>query len=138
MVYEFRFPDVGEGIHEGEIVKWHVKEGDSVKEDQTLAEIETDKAVVEIPSPKTGTIVKLYGKVGEKIKVGDVVSFRNFDSDYHTVTSGSLENGPNGEFDSVLMESGGQFLHEFTQSDEYDYFCMIHPWQIGKIIVHEK
>lgn len=73
-----------------------------------------------------------------KIKVGDVVNFRNFDSDYHTVTSGSPENGPNGEFDSALMESGGQFLHEFTESDEYDYFCMIHPWQTGKIIVHEK
>lgn len=73
-----------------------------------------------------------------KIKVGDVVSFRNFDSDFHTVTSGIPENGPNGEFDSALMEAGSQFLHEFTQADEYDYFCMIHPWQTGKIIVYEK
>ena len=73
-----------------------------------------------------------------KIKVGDVVNFRNFDSDFHTVTSGTLENGANGEFDSGLMEAGSQFLHEFTQADEYYYFCMVHPWQVGKIIVHEK
>jgi len=73
MVYQFRFPDVGEGIAEGEIVKWHVKEGDTVKEDQIIAEIETDKAVVEIPSPRSGVIVRLYGGVGSVIKVGDVI-----------------------------------------------------------------
>lgn len=73
-----------------------------------------------------------------KIKVGDVVSFRNFDSDYHTVTSGSPEFGPGGEFDSGLMESGDKFFHNFTKADEYEYFCMVHPWQTGKIIVHEK
>ena len=54
------------------------------------------------------------------------------------MTSGSPENGPNGEFDSALMEPGDQFFHEFTKADEYDYFCMIHPWQLGKIIVHEQ
>ena len=73
-----------------------------------------------------------------KIKVGEVVSFRNFDSEYHTVTSGSPEFGPDGEFDSSLMEAGDQFLHKFTDPDEYEYFCMVHPWQTGKIIVHEK
>ena len=71
-----------------------------------------------------------------KIKVGDVVSFRNFDSDFHTVTSGSPEFGPGEEFDSGLMESGDQFLHKFTEVDEYEYFCMVHPWQTGKIMVH--
>lgn len=73
MVYEFKFPDVGEGIHEGEIVKWLVKEGDFVKEDQALGEIETDKAVVEMPSPKTGTILKLHFKEGQSVKVGEVM-----------------------------------------------------------------
>lgn len=73
MVYEFRFPDVGEGIHEGELVKWLVKEGDSVKEDQPIAEVETDKAIVEIPSPKTGTIVALKYREGETIRVGEVI-----------------------------------------------------------------
>lgn len=73
-----------------------------------------------------------------KIKVGNAVSFRNFDSEFHTVTSGTPEGGPDGMFDSELMESGDQFLHKFTEVDEYDYFCMVHPWQTGKIIVHEK
>ncbi|MDO8428917.1 MAG: dihydrolipoamide acetyltransferase family protein [Candidatus Diapherotrites archaeon] len=73
MVYEFKFPDVGEGIHEGTLLKWMVQEGDSIKEDQPLAEVETDKAVVEIPSPKTGTILKLHAKAGEIITVGNVI-----------------------------------------------------------------
>ena len=73
MVYQFKFPDVGEGIHEGEIVSWKVKEGDVVQEDQNLVEVETDKAIVEIPSPKAGKIVKLNGKAGDTINVGDVL-----------------------------------------------------------------
>ncbi len=73
MVFEFKFPDVGEGIHEAELLKWLVKEGDQVKADQPLAEVETDKAVVELPSPKAGFILKLYAKAGETIKVGDVI-----------------------------------------------------------------
>ena len=58
-------PDVGEGITEGEVVSWKVSEGDSVAEDQTLAEMETDKAVVELPSPKAGKIVRLHAADGE-------------------------------------------------------------------------
>ena len=73
MPFEFKFPDVGEGITEGELVKWKVKEGDKVKEDQVLAEVETDKAVVEIPSPKSGIISKLHHKEGDTIKVGEVI-----------------------------------------------------------------
>lgn len=73
MAYEFRFPDVGEGIHEGEIVKWKVKVGDKVEADQPLVEIETDKAVVDIPSPKAGTILKISHKEGETINVGEVL-----------------------------------------------------------------
>ena len=70
MSSEFKFPDVGEGITEGEIVKWHVKEGETVKVDQVLAEIETDKAVVEIPSPQAGVVSKLHAKEGDTVKVG--------------------------------------------------------------------
>lgn len=73
MAQQFRFPDVGEGITEGEIVKWHVKEGDDVVEDQTLAELETDKAVVEIPSPYKGTILKIHFQEKDIIKVGEVL-----------------------------------------------------------------
>ena len=74
MSYEFKFPDVGEGITEGTIVKWRVKEGDKINNDQILAEVETDKAVVEIPSPKKGTILRLYHKEGETINVGETLA----------------------------------------------------------------
>jgi pyruvate dehydrogenase E2 component (dihydrolipoamide acetyltransferase) len=73
MAKQFKFPDVGEGITEGEIVRWRVKEGDEVKEDQPLAEIETDKAVAEMPSPYSGTILKLHFKEKEIVKVGQVL-----------------------------------------------------------------
>src|SRR5262245_6940571 len=73
MALEFRFPDVGEGIHEGEIVRWVVKEGDSVRPDQPLVEVETDKAVVEIPAPRAGTILHVAVGAGEKIQVGEVL-----------------------------------------------------------------
>ena len=74
MAYEFKFPDVGEGVTEGTIIKWKVKEGDKVEADQPLAEVETDKAIVEPPSPKKGTILKLNHKEGEIIKVGEVLA----------------------------------------------------------------
>jgi pyruvate dehydrogenase E2 component (dihydrolipoamide acetyltransferase) len=73
MVTEFRFPDVGEGITEGELLKWLVREGEPIKQDQPVAEIETDKAVVELPSPVSGTVLKLNAKAGERIKVGQVL-----------------------------------------------------------------
>jgi pyruvate dehydrogenase E2 component (dihydrolipoamide acetyltransferase) len=73
MAKQFRFPDVGEGITEGEIVRWAVQEGDNVKVDQTLGEIETDKAVVEMPSPYAGTVLKLHFKPRDIIKVGQVL-----------------------------------------------------------------
>lgn len=74
MAFEFKLPDVGEGIHEGEIVKFYVKEGDSINEDDVLAEVQTDKAVVEIPSPVTGTVKKLNAAEGEVVEVGSVLA----------------------------------------------------------------
>jgi len=73
MAKEFRFPDVGEGITEGEIVKWRVKVGETIKEDQTLADIETDKAIVEVPSPYAGTVLKLNFKEKDIVKVSEVL-----------------------------------------------------------------
>lgn len=74
MATDFRFPDVGEGIHEGEIVTWLVKEGGFIKADQPLVEIETDKAVVEVPSPVAGTILKLHAREGDTVRVGQVIA----------------------------------------------------------------
>lgn len=73
-MFEFKFPDVGEGITEGTIVKWKVQVGDIVKADQVIAEVETDKAVVEIPCPKAGKIAKINHKEGEVIKVEEVLA----------------------------------------------------------------
>ena len=61
--YEFKLPDIGEGIAEAEIVAWHVKVGDQVEEDQQLADMMTDKATVEMESPVSGTVVELAGAV---------------------------------------------------------------------------
>ncbi len=68
--YIIKMPDIGEGIAQVELVAWHVKPGDPVKEDQVLADVMTDKATVEIPSPVVGTIVSLSGEVGQQIAVG--------------------------------------------------------------------
>ena len=73
MALEFRFPDVGEGIHEGEIVRWLVKAGDRVRPDQPMVEVETDKAVVEIPAPRAGVVVRVAAAEGQKIQVGEVL-----------------------------------------------------------------
>ena len=73
MPFDFTLPDLGEGITEGEIRKWIVKEGDSVEEHQTVLELETDKAVVEVPSPKKGKILKINKEEGEIVKVGEVL-----------------------------------------------------------------
>src|SRR5919106_3971027 len=74
MLQEFKFPDVGEGIAEAEIIRWLVKEGDAVKEDQDLLEVETDKALLTLNSPYTGKVAKLHCKEGDIIKVGDVLT----------------------------------------------------------------
>ena len=73
MAFEFRLPDIGEGIHEGEIVKWFVKAGDTIGEDDILCEVQNDKAVVEIPSPVAGKIEEVLVAEGTVATVGQVL-----------------------------------------------------------------
>ena len=73
MAFVFNFPDVGEGIHEGRVVEWLVAEGAVVAEDEPLLKVETDKAVVELPSPKAGTVLKLHVPSDSAIEVGDAL-----------------------------------------------------------------
>ena len=73
MAYQFKLPDIGEGVAEAEIVKWLVAVGDTVAEDQPLVEVLTDKATVEIPSPRAGRVASLGGAEGATIKVGSVL-----------------------------------------------------------------
>lgn len=71
MKYIFKFPDIGEGLDEGTIAEWYVEKGQEVKMGESLVKMETDKVVTDIPSPKSGIISMIYGKVGETINVGD-------------------------------------------------------------------
>ncbi len=73
MPFDFVLPDLGEGITEGEIRKWTVKEGDAVEEHQTVLEIETDKAIVEVPSPRKGKVLKIRKAEGETAQVGETL-----------------------------------------------------------------
>ena len=73
MAFQFKLPDIGEGIHEGEIVKWFVKPGDKVQEDDVLCEVQNDKAVVEIPSPVTGTVEEVLIAEGTVATVGQIL-----------------------------------------------------------------
>jgi 2-oxoisovalerate dehydrogenase E2 component (dihydrolipoyl transacylase) len=72
--FEFKLPDIGEGIAEAEIVAWHVKVGDEVAEDQQLADMMTDKATVEMESPVAGKVVQLAGEVGDMVPIGSVLA----------------------------------------------------------------
>lgn len=74
MAFVFKFPDIGEGIHEGKILEWHVARGQVVKEGDPLVKVETDKVVADIPSPRSGIIKSLFGNVGQVINVGDVLA----------------------------------------------------------------
>src|SRR5688572_33059893 len=73
MPFEFRLPDIGEGVVEGEVVKWKVKEGQVLEQDQPMVEVMTDKATVEIPAPRPGTVTKILVGEGKVCKVGDVM-----------------------------------------------------------------
>ncbi len=80
-VLEFKLPDVGEGIHEGEIVKWHVKPGDSIEEDQVILDVQNDKAVVELPSPLNGKVKEIKVEEGTVAVVGDVLALFEVEGD---------------------------------------------------------
>ena len=66
----FKLPDLGEGLPDAEIVEWHVKPGDEINEGDTLVSVETAKAIIDVPSPHSGRISKLFGQVGEVIETG--------------------------------------------------------------------
>jgi 2-oxoisovalerate dehydrogenase E2 component (dihydrolipoyl transacylase) len=89
--YVFKMPDLGEGTVEAEVVAWHVKVGDVVKEDQIMAEVMTDKAAVEVPSPVTGKVVALNGAPGEMVPVGAELIVFETEVDHATQTETAPE-----------------------------------------------
>src|SRR5438270_9675869 len=99
---QFLFPDLGEGLEEAEIVGWHVNKGDHVVVDQPLVSVETDKAVVEVPSPWDGRIAHLFGGKGDLVKVGaPLVEFAEGASEDTGTIVGEL-----GEEDKTRKEAG--------------------------------
>src|SRR6185503_1628913 len=89
MTYEFRLPDIGEGVVEGEVVRWLVKEGDPLRLDQPMVEIMTDKATVEIPAPRAGTVAKRMFAEGQLCPVGKVLI--TIEIDAATASSGDTK-----------------------------------------------
>ncbi len=88
----FKLPDLGEGLQEAEIVEWHVREGDTVKTDQLLVSVETAKAIVQVPSPRDGTVVRLYGKAGDMLHIGEpLVEFAGQEDEDAGTVVGAIE-----------------------------------------------
>ena len=109
--YQFKLPDIGEGIAEAEIVAWHVHVGDRVEEDQQLADMMTDKATVEMESPVAGTVKSLAGEVGDQVAIGSVLVEIETDgavaADAPIATQEGTETAGDGErVDSVAMGDG--------------------------------
>jgi pyruvate dehydrogenase E2 component (dihydrolipoamide acetyltransferase) len=117
VAYEFRLPDIGEGIHEGEVVKWFVTKGDKINEDDILLEIQNDKAVVEIPSPVTGTVEELVVSEGTVAIVGDVLI--RFDAPgYENVKSEDDDNAKTEAQVQATAEAGQPIEKEEAPKDE--------------------
>jgi pyruvate dehydrogenase E2 component (dihydrolipoamide acetyltransferase) len=96
MVREFKLPDVGEGLTEAEIVDWLVEVGDTVTEDQPVAEVETDKAVVEVPSPVNGTVREIRAEAGEVVPVGEVIITFDVEGEESGTADEPVEEGETG------------------------------------------
>ena len=86
-IYAFKLPDIGEGVVEGEVVEWMVAVGDTVKEDDPILSVMTDKATVEIPSPVDGKVSKIIGEPGDILPVGEVCIEFEVDGDGNTATT---------------------------------------------------
>ncbi|WP_077704469.1 dihydrolipoamide acetyltransferase family protein [Virgibacillus dokdonensis] len=115
MAFNFKLPDIGEGIHEGEIVKWFVNEGDEVKEDDVLCEVQNDKAVVEIPSPVEGTVTKLHVEEGTVAVVGDtIITFdaEGYESDDEEEAADSKQEASADEKTSEAPETTNEEVEE--------------------------
>ncbi len=120
----FILPDLGEGVHEAEIISWKVKPGDRVEEHQTLAEMETDKALVEVPSPWSGVIEKLHGKEGEIVAVGSVLV--SYEADNGEVATEPRLEEPKTESDDAgtvvgTVESSLTVSDRFTRRDHQEH-----------------
>ncbi|WP_379966894.1 dihydrolipoamide acetyltransferase family protein [Ectobacillus sp. sgz5001026] len=116
MAFEFRLPDIGEGIHEGEIVKWFVKPGDEINEDDVLLEVQNDKSVVEIPSPVKGKVLDVIVSEGTVAVVGDVLVTLDAPG-YENLTFKGQEAAPMEE-EPAKQETVVEVVNEVAQKNE--------------------
>lgn len=124
---------------EEEVVEEEVEE--EVVEEEVMEEEHEAAMSAEVSAP-SGTSTPGCEETDEcflpstvEIGVGGTVTWTNDDTAAHTVTSGSVENGPDGTFDSSIFMAGKTFEHTFDEAGEYNYFCIVHPWMTGKVIV---
>lgn len=110
-VYDFKFADIGEGIHEGTILKWNFKEGDKVNEGDTLVIVETDKVNAELPAPVSGTVLKIGKKEGEVIHVGETVVLLGEEG-------AAVAQAPAPKAEPAAEAKGGSVVGEIEVSDE--------------------
>lgn len=92
----FKLPDLGEGLQEAEIVEWHIKAGDKVKEDQVILSVETAKAIVDVPSPQTGKVLNLFGAPGDQVHVGEpLLEYADAEEEDSGTVVGKVASGSN-------------------------------------------
>lgn len=124
MRYIFNFPDIGEGLDEGTILEWYVAKGQEIKSGQSLVKMETDKVVADIPSPKTGTIIAIFGNVGEIVHVGKplveieiegIFGIDAINESKKPITLEAIEEGAAGVVGTMEVASSNAFL---PSSDE--------------------
>jgi len=126
MTLEFEFPDTGEGVTEGKFLKWLIEEGEEIEEDETVAEVETDKAVVDIPAPADGTVEKLKAEPGDDIEVGEVIMEMETGEKKQEESKAKPEDGTGSEIDEeekkrVEEELGPEFVEEDNTTEEPEY-----------------
>ena len=93
--FEFKLPDIGEGVTEGEIVSWLVAPGQAIAEDEPMVEVMTDKATVTIAAPKAGRVVETFGKVGETVQVHSVLVVFELDDGITIAIAGRIRHSVN-------------------------------------------
>ncbi|WP_151736310.1 2-oxo acid dehydrogenase subunit E2 [Paenibacillus tengchongensis] len=126
--FEYRFPELGEGLHEGEIIKMHIKAGDKVTDDDIIMEVQNDKAVVEVPCPVNGTVLEVFTKDGQVCRVGEVVAVIEAEGDVpqqeggHAAAQGAQEaDAAKGSADttsSPATASSANFQYTFPELGE--------------------
>lgn len=108
--FEYRFPELGEGLHEGEIVKMHIAAGQAVTDEDILMEVQNDKAIMEVPCPVNGKVLEVFGKDGQTMRVGEVVAIIDAEGELPEQADGGHGAEPSGHSGEAASAQGGADL----------------------------